>query len=100
MTEFQPSNSEPSNEGGLAPGSMEEAFIADGVRRTLGDTWNPEDPDWKEAYEAHRMLMEAGLTEPAVNLDKIREIIAVKAMGGQETEPLQHTDNDEDTEPN
>ena len=58
------------------PGSMEEAFVADGARRTLGDTWNPGDPEWKEDFEAHRMLHEAGLAGPSVNLDAIREALS------------------------
>lgn len=72
MTEFQPNNIEPRDENTLTPGSMEESFTADGMRRTLDGTWNPEDPEWEEAYEAHRLLLEAGLTKPAVNLDNVR----------------------------
>ncbi|MNH58459.1 hypothetical protein D3C85_1187070 [compost metagenome] len=83
MTESQPQNSESNNENGLTPGSMEEAFALDGARRNLDGVWNPEDPEWKEAYEVQRMMIEAGLTEPAVNLDKLREAVSDLAEARQ-----------------
>ena len=76
MTEFQHRNNESDDEASeLIPADMDEAFAVDGARRHLGDAWNPDDPAWKEEYEAHRLLMEAGLTEPAINLDKIRQAV-------------------------
>ena len=74
MTESQPQNSEPDNKADkLIPENMDEAFIVDGARRALEGVWNPDNPEWKDEYEAHRLIMEAGLTEPAVDLDKIRD---------------------------
>jgi nitrate reductase NapE component len=74
MTEFQPKDGkEESDNGGVIPGSMEEDFAVDSARRVLGETWNPEDPKWREAFEAHRLLSEAGVEKPKVDLNKIRQ---------------------------
>lgn len=97
MIESQHQNSEPDDEADkLIPTNMDEAFAVDGARRALDGTWNPDDPAWKEEYEAHRLMMEAGLTEPAVNLDKVRQAVADidearnavdEAFGDQENDP-------------
>ena len=77
MTESQPQNSEPDNEADkLTPVNMDEAFVVDGARRDLEGVWNPDDSEWKEEYEAHRLMMKAGLAEPTVDLDKIRDAVA------------------------
>ena len=98
MTEFQPPNNESSDETDkLVPADMDEAFIADGARRTLEGVWNPEDADWKEGYEAHRLLMDAGMVEPAVDLDKIAKAVADMNEARKLVDAVfeQHVDNDE-----
>lgn len=106
MTEFQPHDSESDDEEGkLIPTNMDEAFAVDGARRNLEGVWNPEDPAWKEAYESHRLMMEAGLTEPAVDIDKVSKAIADlsnvrkavdEVFNGHDNQPTQHPDDGED----
>ena len=77
MTEIQPHSNESNDEvDKLIPTNMDEAFAVDGSRRLLEGIWNPEDPEWKEEFEAHRLLMDAGMVQPAVNIDKIRNEVA------------------------
>lgn len=77
MTEIQPQGNESNDEADkLIPTNMDEAFVADGARRALVGTWNPDNPDWKEEFEAHRLLMEAGVVEPVVDLSSIRNAVA------------------------
>ena len=68
MTEPTPSNDEPKE---LPSGSMEEQFVADGVRRILDSMWMPEDPEVQEYLESERLAREAGIATPAVDLDII-----------------------------
>lgn len=77
MTEIQPQGNEANDKADkLIPTNMDEAFVVDGARRALVGIWNPDDPKWKEEFEAHRLLMEAGMVQPAVDLDKIRKNVA------------------------
>ncbi len=77
MTEIQPQGNEANDEANkLIPTNIDEAFAVDGARRALGGTWNPDDPGWKEEFEAHRLLMDAGMVQPAVDIDKIRNAVA------------------------
>ncbi len=100
MTEFKPQDNEPSDEADkLVPADMDEAFIADGARRVLEGIWNPEDPAWREAYEAHRLLMDAGMVEPAVDLDKIAKAVVDLDEARKSVDEAfgERTDNDEDS---
>lgn len=73
MTEFQPRNDDVDK---LIPADLDEAFVIDGARRVLEGVWDPDNSEWREEYEAHRLLTEAGMVEPGVDLDRVAQAVA------------------------